>query len=83
MADAVAARFDFIAIGPHGVYALCEDLPEDPRTSVKFIARIRVRGHRVERVPVAEAVERHRAFLALSGEARPPLCPKTGEQPNG
>ena len=62
-------RFDFIAIGPHGVYALCEDLPHDPRFGAAFARRIKARGHRVERVPVAEAVERHRAFFALAGQS--------------
>lgn len=75
----MADRFDFIAIGPHGVYALCEDLPHDPRFGAEFAARIRVRGHRVERVPVAEAVERHRAFLALAKQPRAPFTTEAVE----
>lgn len=54
-------RFDYIAIGPHGVYALCEDTPDGVVTD--FIVAVTERGHRVERVPVAEAVDRHLAYL--------------------
>lgn len=54
-------RFDYIAIGPHGVYALCEDSPDTVVTD--FIVSVTNRGHRIERVPVAEAVERHLAYL--------------------
>lgn len=58
-------RYDFIAINSLGVYALCEDLPGDPgKAAAAFIARAHNLGHRVERVPVAEACERHLAYLA-------------------
>lgn len=67
-------RYDFIAIGPHGVYGLCEDIPGDPGGVAKeFIAKIEARGHRIERVTVAEAVERHKAYLgraALADDGR-------------
>jgi hypothetical protein len=57
-------RYDYIAIGPYGVYALCEDLPGDPGwAAANFVARAHNLGHRVERVPVAEACERHLAYL--------------------
>lgn len=60
-------RWDYIAVGPHGVYGLCEDIPGDPgRIARDFVQRVEARGHRVERVPVAEAVDRHKAYLALS-----------------
>jgi uncharacterized protein YciU (UPF0263 family) len=55
-------RFDFIAIGPYGVYALCEDILgcDDGRL---FCNQVKARGHRVERVTVAEACRRHLEFL--------------------
>jgi hypothetical protein len=56
------SRHDFIAIGPHGVYALCSD-ESDSDLVQEFIDKARKRGHCIERVPVAEAVERHFAFL--------------------
>ncbi len=62
----IAARYDFVAVGPHGVYAVTEDVPGSPEVT-RFIAHAQRRGYRVERVPVAEAVERHKAFLALGG----------------
>lgn len=57
----MSERYDFIAIGPHGVYALCEDGPDHVVTD--FIVAVTDRGHRIECVPVAEAVERHLAYL--------------------
>lgn len=63
----MSERWDYIAVGPHGVYGLCEDTPGDPgKVARDFVRRVEARGHRVERVPVAEAVERHKAFLALA-----------------
>lgn len=57
-------RYDYIAINDRGVYALCQDDPRDPETTTDFIDTAEMRGHRVERVLVAEAVERHRAYIA-------------------
>lgn len=63
-------RYDFIAINARGVYGLCEDLPGDPEgVAADFIARAHNLGHRVERVPVAEACERHLAYLKLGRAA--------------
>jgi hypothetical protein len=58
----MSERYDFIAISPRGVYALHEDDGPSLDTA-EFIVRAEERGHRVERVPVAEAVERHLAYL--------------------
>ena len=55
-------RYDFIAIGPRGAYALHED--DGSPDATDFIHMVVDRGHRIERVPVAEAVERHLAYLA-------------------
>lgn len=60
----MSERYDFIAINARGVYGLCEDIPGDPgRVAADFIARAHNLGHRVERVPVAESVDRHLAYL--------------------
>ncbi len=53
---------DYIAVGPHGVYAITYDLGDaDTR---KFVRETIKRGHKVERVLLAEAVARHKEFLA-------------------
>lgn len=81
----MSERYDFIAIGPHGVYALHE-AGGSARDAEAFIDRARSRGHRIERVPVAEAVERHLAYLrqdprfAAMIDARAPSPPRTEDE---
>ena len=60
------APHDWIAINDRGVYACMwddggNDIPD-------WIEAVKARGHRVERVPVEEAVRRHRAYLATLPE---------------
>lgn len=57
----MSERYDYIAIGPQGVYAIHED--DGSADTTEFIHMAADRGHRVERVPVAEAVKRHLAYL--------------------
>ena len=57
----MSQRYDYVAVNPEGVYALCEDCPDSG--SAKFIADALKAGHRVDRVTVDEAVRRHKDYL--------------------
>ena len=57
---------DYIAISDRGVVACCSD---DGWPGAELWAQVaRDAGYRVERVPVEEAVRRHRAYLATLPE---------------
>lgn len=55
---------DLIAVGPHGVYAICVYEPGHSVTR-DFVDETLARGNRIERVSRGEAVERHLAYLKL------------------
>lgn len=64
MSETNPVPFDYVAVCPHGVYAICADVAGDKYVR-RFIDQALRRGHSIERVPVAEAVERHKAYLKL------------------
>lgn len=57
---------DWIAISDRGVIGCCSDI--DNQDVGAWIAAARRQGYRVERVPLEEAVRRHRAYLATLPE---------------
>lgn len=72
---------DWIAINDRGVYACMWD--DGGNDIPGWIEAVKARGHRVERVPVGEAVRRHRAYLATLPELAG-LTPASGiEAPSG
>ena len=60
-------KFDWVAVGPYGVYAMCVD---EPDIAPRFKRTAKRKGHAVERVSRAEACERHREYLRRCEEIR-------------
>ena len=76
----MAERYDWIAIGPYGVYALM-----DAECSAEEFAEFRdealSKGHRVDIVPVREACDRHLAFLSRMKDVSAALRPTPTQSP--
>ncbi len=60
-------RYDFVAFNDRGAYAICED--DGSAEAQRFVLNARYNGDVVERLPVAEACQKHHAYLEATWPA--------------